>query len=152
MKILIDGDACPAKKEIFKLAKKYQIEVILITSLAHFSDYEDCTYIVVDDMPQAVDLAVMNRTKRGDLVITQDYGLAAIILRKDAYVISPRGRIYREENMDMMLLQRHLAQKERQAGGRTKGPSQYTKDDKKRLLDVLEGFFRRKREIFGENN
>ncbi len=152
MRLLIDGDACPAKREIFALAKRYQIEVILFTSLSHYSTYEDCTYIVVDNMPQAVDLAVMNRTKKGDLVITQDYGLAAIVLCKDAYVISPRGKIYQDEKMDMMLLQRHLAQKERKAGRRTKGPNQYSKSDKERLLKVLEGFFRRKNEIFGENN
>ncbi|AZR73140.1 hypothetical protein BBF96_06925 [Anoxybacter fermentans] len=152
MRLIIDGDGCPAKKEVINLAKKYQVEVILITSLSHYSDYSDCTYIVVDNLPQAVDMAVINRVQKDDLVITGDYGLAAIVLRKGAHVVSPRGKIYLEKKMDELLLRRHLAQKERRSGGRFKGPSKYTVSDKERLLSVLERFFRRKKEIFAENN
>lgn len=151
LRLIIDGDACPAKKEIFDLAKAYAVEVILITSLAHFSDYQDCTYVVVDNIPQAVDIAVMNRVRRGDAVITQDYGLAAVVLRKGSFTISPRGKIYCEEKMDELLLQRHLVQKEKRGGGKIKGPSAYTREDLERLLRVLEDFFRRKNEIFSEN-
>lgn len=137
MRLIIDGDACPNKAEIFKLAKEYQIEVILITSLSHYSDYQDCTYIVVDNLPQAADMAVINHTQTGDVVITQDYGLAAIVLKKGAQAVSPRGRIYRDEKMEELLLQRHLAQKERRSGGRVKGPSAYTKEDLDRLINAL---------------
>lgn len=151
LRLIIDGDACPAKKEIFQLAKQYEVEVILITSLSHYSDYQDCTYIVVDNLPQAVDMAVMNRTQKGDVVITQDYGLAAVVLKKGAYVLSPRGKVYRDEKMDELLLERHLAQKERRGGGKIKGPHAYTKEDMDRLLRVLESFFRRKNETFSEN-
>lgn len=150
-RVFIDGDACPAKKELIQLAKQYQVEVILITSLSHYSDYTDCTYIVVDNIPQAVDIAVINRVRKGDVVITQDYGLASVLLGRCELVVSPRGRLYCEEKMDELLLQRHLSQKERRGGGRVKGPSAHTKSDTERLLQTLESFFRRKLDIFGEN-
>lgn len=151
IRLIIDGDACPAKQEIFELAQHYEVEIILITSVSHYSDYRGCTYIVVDNLPQAVDLAIMNRVRKGDVVITQDYGLAAVVLGKGADVVSPRGMIYREEKMDELLLQRHLFQKERRGGGRVKGPAAYTKNDIDRLINALDRFFRRNIEIFGEN-
>lgn len=151
LRLIIDGDACPAKQEIFELAQSYGVEIILITSVSHYSNYQDCTYIVVDNLPQAVDMAIMNRVRKGDAVITQDYGLAAVVLGKGAFVVSPRGMVYREEKMDELLLQRHLFQKERRGGGRVKGPSAYTKNDTECLINALERFFRRNIEIFGEN-
>ncbi len=143
MRLVIDGDACPAKQAILKLAKKHVVEVILITSIAHYSDYPDCTYIVVDNQPEAVDMAIMNQVKKGDVVITGDYGLAAMVMPKVDWVLSPRGRVYNEGNIDQLLLQRHLVKKEIRSGGRVKGPAQYTGSDQQRLLDILERIFRR---------
>lgn len=151
LRLFIDGDACPAKREIFELARRYGVEVILVTSLSHFSDYRDCTYITVDNLPQAVDMAIMNRVQKGDVLITQDYGLAAVVLGKGVAAVSPRGMIYCEEKMDELLLQRHLSQRERRGGKRVKGPAAYTKNDIDRLLAALESFFRRKIEFFGES-
>lgn len=152
MRLIIDGDACPAKKQLISLAKKYQVEVILITSVAHYSDYSDCNYIIVDNYPQAVDMAVINRTVHDDVVLTGDFGLASIILKKGARAISPRGIFYHEKKMDELLLKRHLVQKELKAGKKVKGPARYTKSDLHRLLRVLEDVFRKEAAKFDENN
>lgn len=151
MRLIIDGDACPAKNEVISLANEYGVEPILITSVSHYSEYNQCTYIVVDNRPQAADMEIINMARREDLVISGDYGLAALLLKKGADVVSPRGRVYREEKIDELLMRRHISQKIRRAGGRHKGPSKYTKDDKEKLLSILKKYFRRKNEIFDEN-
>lgn len=85
--------------------------------------------MVVGDESQAADIAVANLTKPGDIVITQDWGLAALILGKKAHAISPRGRIYSSEQIDLLLEERNLLAKYRNSGGRTKGPSKHSKDN-----------------------
>lgn len=77
----------------------------------------------------AADLAVMNNTSTGDIVVTQDWGLAALVLGKGAFALSPSGRIYSEQNMDFLLEERFLKAKHRRAGGRTKGPAARTNQD-----------------------
>ena len=131
MKIIVDADACPVKDIIVNIAKEYQVDVIMVCSYAHFLEEQEGVQIVqVDQEPQAADIAIINRTNKSDIVVTQDYGLAAIVLGKGAYAISPRGMIYAEEKMDGMLAQRHIQQKFRKAGGRTKGPKPHSdKDD-----------------------
>lgn len=94
------------------------------------------------DESQATDIAVANLTQLGDIVITQDWGLAALILGKKARAISPRGRIYLVEQIDLLLEERNLLAKYRKTGGRTKGPSKHTKDDdrifEENLLKILQ--------------
>lgn len=137
MRLVIDGDACPKKKMIINLANKFGVEVVLVTSVAHFSDYSNCTYLVVDNEPQATDLAIVNCVKKDDLVITGDYGLAALLLPKVKHVLSQRGKLFTEENIDGLLLQRHLVQKSLASGGKVKGPAPYTKADQERLIRLL---------------
>ena len=84
---------------------------------------------VVGDESQATDIAVANLTQLGDIVITQDWGLAALILGKKAHAISPRGRIYSAGQIDLLLEERNLLAKYRSSGGRTKGPSRRSRDD-----------------------
>lgn len=141
MRLVIDGDACPKKKEILDLAKTYGIDVILVTSIAHFSDYPNCTYLVVDNEPQAADMAIANCVQKDDIVITGDYGLAALLIAKAKRVVSQRGKLFTEENIDGLLLQRHLVQKRLRSGGKVKGPTPYTRSDQERLLSLLKRIF-----------
>lgn len=129
IKIIVDGDACPGKDIIARVASENKIEVLWIASLEHQGKpIANFKYIVVDNFPQATDMAVVKNVKKGDIVITQDYGLAALVLSKGAKAISPRGMIYSEGNIDRLLLQRHVDAKIRRGGGKTKGPKGMTKD------------------------
>lgn len=133
MKIIIDGDACPGISIIEKIAKKNEVPVIIYCDINHFiqSDYSQVK--IVDSGFQSVDMYVMNETKKGDIVVSQDYGVAAICLSKKAKVINPKGYIYTEENIDRLLEERHMSQKIRRGGGKTSNPKKRTEDDDIRL-------------------
>jgi uncharacterized protein len=139
MKIIVDADACPVKEIIVNIAREYQVDVVMVCSYAHFIEEREGVKIVqVDQEPQAADIAVINRTTKSDIVVTQDYGLAAIVLGKGAVAMSPRGMIYANDKMDEMLTHRHYQQKFRKAGGRTKGPKPHNnKDDDHFELNLI---------------
>lgn len=121
MRIIVDADACPGRDIIEKVAKEKELEVIMFCDLNHIlrSEYSIIRY--VDSGFQSVDMAVANESKKDDIVITQDYGVAAMGLAKGAFAISPRGSIYDDENIDRLLFERHIAQKVRRGGGKGKG-------------------------------
>lgn len=133
MKIIIDGDACPGISIIEKIAKKYEIPIIIYCDIHHFiqSDYSEVK--VVDSGFQSVDMYVANQTKQGDIVVSQDYGVAAMCLSKKAKVINPKGFIYDEKNIDRLLEERHISQKIRRGGGKTSNPKKRTEEDDLRL-------------------
>lgn len=132
-KVIVDADACP--KACLKVLQKHKKEknyrLLTIASVDHRINNPD--HIVVGKGAEAADLAVMNNTHPGDIVVTQDWGLAALVLGKGALALSPSGRIYLEETIDFMLEERFLKARHRRAGGRTKGPSARTKLDNQRF-------------------
>lgn len=142
MRIIVDGDACPGISIIENIAKKYSLELIVFCDIHHYIMLDHGEVKVVDSGFQSVDMYVVNYTKKNDVVISQDYGVAAICLGKGAFVLNPKGYIYTEENIDRMLEERHLSQKIRRAGGRTSNPKKRTKDDdirlEKNLIKVIE--------------
>ena len=79
----------------------------------------------------------MRLLTREDIVVTQDYGLAAMVLGKGAVAINQNGLVFSDENMDRLLMERHIGQRIRRGGGRTKGPAKRTKDDDARFEDAL---------------
>jgi uncharacterized protein YaiI (UPF0178 family) len=89
--------------------------------------------IIVDSLPQAVDIAIVNRVEIGDVVVTQDYGLAALVLGKKGKAISPRGYFFNDGNIDRLLQKRHIHHEARKAGVRMKGPKKQSAKDKKRF-------------------
>ena len=128
-KIIIDADACPkGVLEISKrISKQRRIELWTVASFNH--NISSDNHITTGNSSQEADLQVVNLTKRGDIVITQDWGLAAIVLAKGGKAMSPLGRIYREETIDFMLEEREIKAKYRRGGGRTKGPHKRTVED-----------------------
>ncbi|MHB8170916.1 MAG: YaiI/YqxD family protein [Thermincolia bacterium] len=137
-RILVDADSCPVKDIIIDLAASYGIEVIFIASMSHYShQVQSVQWVYVDSHSQAVDLAISNRVQPGDIVVTQDYGLAAIVLGKRGKAISTRGKIFTQANMDLLLEQRNIEARIRKGGGRTKGPKALTKEDRQRFADNL---------------
>jgi hypothetical protein len=139
MKIFIDGDACPSKDIAYDLSAKYDVEVIIIMSIKHYSD-ANCgrEVIYVDSDPQAADMAIVNRVSGGDIVITSDYGLASLCIMKRCICLSFTGNIIDINNIDELLSIRYINQKIREYGGRTKGPPKRNSRDDFRFKRNLE--------------
>ena len=129
MKILVDADACPVKQIIIWYARQYKIPVTMLTNTSHELHDDYCTNITVDDGADSVDYALMGLLKREDIVVTQDHGLAAMVIGKGARALNQNGFIFTNENIDKLLMERHFKQKMRQSGRRTKGPPKRTKAD-----------------------
>lgn len=131
MKIYVDADACPVVPIVEKIAKQYELPVMLLCDTNHMlsSDYSEVK--MVSPGPDAVDFALVNLCKRGDIVVTQDYGVAAMALGKGAYGIHQSGKWYTDDNIDQLLMERHLSKKARQASSKhhSKGPKKRTNED-----------------------
>ena len=97
---------------------------------------EAALQLAVDDAEFAW-VAIVERLSAGDVVVTQDIGLAAMVLGRDAAAISPRGRVYNKVTIDAELAVRHAEAEHRRAGGRTKGPAPFEEDDRERFADTL---------------
>lgn len=126
MKVLIDADACPVVSIAAQLCEKFQIPCILLCDTAHIISRPNAITEIFDKGADSVDFAIANRVESGDLVITQDYGLASMCLARNARVLHQDGWEYTPWNIDALLLQRHESRKFRAAGGRTKGPKKRT--------------------------
>jgi len=140
IRLLVDADSCPVKEEIIQLGQEFSIPVIFVLSFAHFHQTEkkkDVEVIYVDQSSQSVDIHLVNMVQSGDIVFTNDYGLASMLLRPKVIVFSFRGQRYTEENMDQLLEQRHLSSKVRRGGGKTKGPKAFTTLDRKAFVELV---------------
>lgn len=113
MKILVDGDACPVKDIIIRVAKQYSIAVDILIDSSHIYSNDYCNTIIIGKGKDAVDFALINRAKKGDVIITGDYGVATMALSKGAYAIHQNGFIYSNDNMDRLLMERHLSSQAR---------------------------------------
>ena len=139
MRIYVDADACPVVRQTEKIAEKYNVPVTLICDTNHMlsSDYSDI--IVADAGADSVDIVLVNRCSKGDIVVSQDYGVAAMALGKGAYPIHQNGRWYTNENIDELLMQRHMAKAARRKGkNHLKGPKKRTAEDDARFMESLE--------------
>ncbi len=138
MRILVDADACPVKQIIVRLAKQRNIPVTMLIDTSHELSDGYSTIITVDKQADSVDYALMGLLRREDVVVTQDFGLAAMVLGKGAKVVNQNGLVFTNDNIDKLLLERHISQKVRRSGGRTKGPSKRTKEDDERFEAAFE--------------
>ena len=123
MKIYIDADGCPVVKSTVKIAGEFQISCVIICDTSHRIELDGAETIVVSQGADSVDFRLVNMISAGDMVITQDYGLASMCLAKEAFVLHQDGWAYTQNNISGLMEQRHAAKKYRLAGGRTKGPS-----------------------------
>lgn len=126
MKILIDADGCPVVDLTVRMAKAHHMNCLILCDTAHVFEKDGATTLTFPKGADCVDFALVNRVSPGDIVITQDYGLAAMCLSKNAVVVNQDGMEYTADNMDALLLARHTAQKIRSSGGRLKGPPKRT--------------------------
>lgn len=145
MKIFVDADACPVGDIVEDIATKYNIPVTLLCDTNHVltSDYSEV--VVVGAGADAVDYKLISICHRGDIVVTQDYGVAAMALGKGAFAIHQSGKWYTNENIDQMLMERHLNKKARRASSRNhiKGPRKRTEEDDQRFVESFEKLLRK---------
>lgn len=133
MKILVDADACPVKEIIVRLAKQQGIPVTMICNTSHHLDDGYSKIVTVEKQAESADYALIGLLSREDIVVTQDYGVAAMTLGKGARAVSQNGLIYTNDNIDRLLMERHIGAKVRRGGGRTKGPPKRTKEDNEKF-------------------
>ena len=139
MKVFIDADGCPVVDIAVRLAKEAEVECIIICDTSHVFEKQGATTITVPKGNDSVDFALVNMVKKGDIVVTQDYGLAAMCLAKQAIPVSQDGMMYDDSNIDSLLMQRHTAKKVRMSGGRLKGPAKRTQGQNKAFEEKLSG-------------
>lgn len=139
MKILIDADACPVKEITVTEAKARKLEVVMVCDTSHIINDGYSKTITVDKSADSADLKLINLLEKGDLVITQDYGVAAMALSKGGLALNQNGLVYTQENIDRLLFERHLSAKVRRSGGKHKNAPKRTKQDDINFLETLKG-------------
>jgi len=131
--IIIDGDACPVVSSVIELTQETGIFVTIIRSFSHFStqiDPEHVRTVYVDDGPESVDYKIVQLASSKDIVITQDYGLASLLLNKVKFVMHHKGFLFNDNNIQQLLDQRYINAQIRKQGGRHKGPPPFTRQDR----------------------
>lgn len=140
MRFVIDGDGSPVKEEIIQLGQEFAIPVLIVTSVDHYTtkEYPDFVeFIYVDKGADRADYQIVKEIEPGDILITQDYGLASLVLPKKARVFHHSGKEYLLETIDYLLNQRYLGAQMRKAGKRTKGPKAFTNEDRTRFYEII---------------
>ena len=137
MKIFIDADGCPVVNETISLCKEFKKECIIICDTAHQIERDGATTITVEKCADSADFRLVNMLAKGDVAVTQDYALAAMGLSRGARIINQNGLEYTDKNIDSLLMQRFVAKKVRNAGGRLKGPSKRTKEQTEAFVRTL---------------
>lgn len=126
MKILIDADGCPVVDIAVRMAKKNKIDCLVLCDTSHVFKKDGAVTMTFSKGADSVDFALVNHVSAGDIVITQDYGLAAMCLSRNAAVLNQDGMEFTDDNIDALLLARYTAKKIRSSGGRLKGPQKRT--------------------------
>lgn len=134
---MIDADGCPVVDLTIRLAREFQVECLILCDTSHVFQREGARTLTVSKGADSVDFALVNLAEPGDIVVTQDYGLAAMCLARSAVALNQDGMEYTADNIDALLLARHTAKKIRSAGGRLKGPQKRTAAQDRRFEDSL---------------
>ncbi len=142
-KILVDADACPVKDIIVNIAMEYNLKVIMFSNFSHEINISspNVEVVRVDNGADVADFKIANATSKGDIVVTQDYGLATMILAKSAFAISPRGLVFDSGNIDGLLLNRHINKVNRKQGRYSHIPKRRNVDDsvfEERFLEMVQ--------------
>ncbi len=137
VKVFVDADACPVVDITVKCCRKANAQCCLLCDTAHELYREGAQTLVFDKGTDSVDFALVNRVSAGDVVVTQDYGLASMCLAKKAIVLHQDGWQYTEDNIGALLFQRSESRRYRASGGRIKGPSKRTEEQNVRFEKAL---------------
>lgn len=131
MKILVDADACPVVKIVEQIAKEKQIELVLVCDTQHCMHSDYAKVVIVDKGADAADFKLVTLADKGDVVVTQDYGVACMMLGKGVNPIHQSGKWFTNENIDVLMMERDIAKKERRKSSKNhlKGPKKRTIED-----------------------
>lgn len=139
--IFIDADACPVTRDALGIARTRGVPVVLVANetqnFSRYAERQGVDTVQVGSGRDAADFAIIERLDPEDIVVTQDLGLAAMVLGRGAVAMSPRGRVYSAITIDAELAVRHAEQQHRRSGGRTKGPSPFEDEDRERFASSL---------------
>jgi hypothetical protein len=137
--VLVDADACPVRREIARAAERHGVEAVFIANSSQEAPQSSGLRTVrVADRPDAADFEIAMQCRGGDIVVTDDIGLAALVTGKGARAISSRGRLFRPADLPLLLEERHRSRKVRRAGGRTRGPRALKVLDRARFTCAFE--------------
>ena len=140
--VFIDADACPVTRDAIEISRRHGLAVVLVAnsnvSFARYDNRAGVETVTVGTGPDSADFAIVERLRPGDIVVTQDIGLAAMALGRDAFALSPRGRVFYQSTIDAELAVRHAEKKLRRAGGRHGGPSAFDDEDREHFRDRFE--------------
>lgn len=138
MRILIDADGCPVVDITVAIAREHNLECLILCDTCHRFEKTGAQTLTFSKGADSVDFALVNLLKPGDLVITQDYGLAAMCLSRKARALNQDGMEYTDDNIDALLLARHTARKIRNSGGRLKGSARRTGEQDRAFAAALQ--------------
>lgn len=145
-RIIIDADACPVTRDAIAVARAHGLEVLMIANnnqnFDRYAGRSGIETVNVGTGADSADFAIIERLEPGDIVVTQDIGLAAMVLGRGAAALSPRGRIFHLATIDAELAVRHAEKKLRRAGGRHGGPSKFDEEDREHFCEQLERVIR----------
>ena len=141
MNILIDADGCPVVDLTLQIAKRFSVPVIILCDTSHQIEREGTQTLVFDKGADSVDFALVNRVKTGDIVVTQDYGLASMCLAKCARVLNQNGLEYTADNINTLLLRRYENKKLLRAGKHPKGSAKRSKVQDEAFITILTNIF-----------
>ena len=137
--IYIDADACPVTHIAEEIARRHGIPVTILCDTTHAMNSDYSAVKLIGAGADAVDLALINLCKAGDIVITQDYGVAALALGKGALAVHQSGKCFTDDNIGGLLMDRHLAKKARRSGKHhLKGPAKRTEEDDRCFAESFE--------------
>lgn len=139
--LYVDGDACPVREEVFRVATRRDLPVVIVSNgarAARPSGLPNVRDVLVAEGADAADDWIVEHIVRGDVCITADIPLAARCLERGARALSPRGRPWTTDNIGGALAGREIAQSRRDAGLMTGGPASQTRDDRSRFLAALD--------------
>ncbi|MHB1454381.1 MAG: YaiI/YqxD family protein [Saccharofermentanales bacterium] len=144
MKLLIDADGCPVVDLAVRMAVSNKVECIIVCDTSHVFEKTGAKTVTVSKGADSADFALVNMVQKGDVVVTQDYGLAAMCLARNAIPVSQDGMVYNNSNIDALLMQRYHAKKIRMGGGRLKGQPKRTREQDVRFENGLQNLMEMK--------
>jgi len=137
--VYVDADACPVKEEVYRVARRYSVPVVLVSNTWVRTPLEDWIRVeVVKGEPEAADDWIAERVEPADVVVTADIPLAARCVEKGVHVLSPRGRVFDESAIGEALSLRNLMTHLRELGEVTGGPPPFEKRDRSTFLQRLD--------------
>lgn len=144
MRVFIDGDGCPVISETVDICKKESVKCTIICDTSHEIHRDGADTVIVEKGADSADFKIVNLVSQGDLVVTQDYALAAMCLSRKCRVLNQDGMEYTDLNIDSLLFSRYTSKKIRMAGGRLKGPKKreayQTENYVKKLMEIIKNY------------